>query len=246
MITGYNFHKMHVNERGTFATEVINMVTPFAATMPALNLHLKYVVAQAEKYGSSLAKLSLVDLSGKIADTDTELDAEVVNLRDYAEVCASRADAAFAQAGAAIVNTYRKVGWDMHRESFADETQRVTTLLSLLTTDPELVKAVATLRAESWITPIQANLQQLVDLLALRRDKQAVEEAKANTAQTSSELGKAIDKLFRFIKAEIEFYDRQELIALADQLNSNTARYTTLMAQRAARKSKGKDSSENE
>ena len=246
MINGFYFQKMHTNERGTFTTEVISMVTPFASTNPTLKNQLSQVVAQSSIYAGALSKLSFVDLSGKITATDAELDNEIVNLRDYAVVCASRSNADFAEAGSTIVNTYRKVGWEMHRESFADETQRVTTLLSLLDTDPELVKAVATLNAQSWIEPIRHKHQQLVELLAIRRDKQAVEATKGNTAKASADLGKAIDKLFRLIENEIEFYDRTELLPLVSQLNSNTARYTTLIAQRSSRNSKGNDSTENE
>ena len=146
-----------------------------------------------------------------------------------------RKNAAWAQAGQLIVNTYRKIGWDMDRMSYADETTRVDTLLSMLKNEPELRQAVETIQAQEWVTEIEEAQASFKQHSTARVDKTAAQEAKSNTVQAAKELGEAIAKEFRFIESEIEFYNKAELKDLVFKLNTIIAKYVTLQKQRATR-----------
>lgn len=235
MIDGYYFKKMHTNEKGAFASEVVNATTPFKVSSPNLAAHLQEVEARRLTYAKTLEKLSTVDLSSLIESDDDQRDKGLTNLRDYAQVCASRKNAAWAHAGQLIVNTFRKIGWDMDRMPYADETNRVDTLLSMLKNEPELVQALETIQGQEWVTEIEEGQANIKLHMAARVDKDAAQEAKSNTQQAASELGVAIAKLFRFIESEIEFYNKAELKDLAFKLNLIIARYVTLQKQRATR-----------
>jgi len=235
MINGYYFQKMHINEKGTFAAEVADATAPFAATMPALAAYKKTVDDRLAIYRKSLEKLSMVDLSSLIESDDDHRDNGLTNLRDYAQLCTERKNAAWAQAGQLIVNTYRKIGWDMDRMAYADETTRVDTLLSMLKNEPELRQAVETIQAQEWVTEIEEAQASFKQHSTARVDKTAAQEAKSNTVQAAKELGEAIAKEFRFIESEIEFYNKAELKDLVFKLNTIIAKYVTLQKQRATR-----------
>lgn len=235
MIDGYYFQKMHTNEKGAFAAEVVSAATPFKTSSPNLAAHLQEVEARRLAYAKTLEKLSTVDMSGLIESDDDQRDNGLTNLRDYAQVCASRKNAAWAHAGQLIVNTYRKIGWDMDRMPYADETNRVDTLLSMLKNEPELIQALETIQGQEWVTEIEEGQTSIKLHTAARIDKAAAQEAKSNTQQAAGELGVAIAKLVRFIESEIEFYSKAELKDLAFKLNLIIARYVTLQKQRATR-----------
>lgn len=233
MIDGYYFQKMHINEKGAFASEVAEATTPFATNMPALAAYKKTVEEKLAIYRITLEKLSLTDMSSLIEADDDQRDNGLTNLRDYAQVCASRKNAEWAHAGLLIVNTFRKVGWDMDRMPYADETNRVDTLLSMLKNEPELKQAVATIQGQDWVTEIEEGQTSFKQHSAARVDKSLEQEAKSNTAQAANELGDAIAKMFRFIESEIEFYGKVELKDLAFKLNKIISGYVTLQKQRA-------------
>lgn len=241
MIDGYYFQKMHINEKGAFATEVAEATTPFKVSSPNLATHLQETETRLAAYRKTLEKLSTVDLSSLIEGDDDQRDNGLTNLRDYAQVCASRKNADWAHAGQLIVNTYRKVGWDMDRMPYADETNRVDTLLSMLKNEPELKQAVETMKAQEWVAEIEEGQNNIKLHSAARVDKESVQEAKNNTAQAASQLGDAIAKLFRFVESEIEFYNKAELKDLVMKLNIIIGRYVTLQKQRATRAKNSKD-----
>lgn len=233
MIDGYYFQRMHINERGTFATEVVGVATPFKVSSPNLASYLQEVETRLAAYRKTLEKLSTVDLSSLIEADDNQRDNGLTNLRDYALLCSTRKNADWAHAGQLIVNTYRKVGWDMDRMPYADETNRVDTLLSMLKNEPELKQAVATIQGQDWVTEIEEGQTSFKQHSAARVDKSVEQEAKSNTRQAATELGSAIDKMFRFIDSEIEFYNKAELKDLVFKLNKIISGYVTLQKQRA-------------
>lgn len=233
MIDGYYFQKMHINERGTFAAEVVGVATPFKVSSPNLATYILEVETRLAIYRKTLEKLSTVDLSSLIEADDDQRDNGLTNLRDYALLCSTRKNAEWAHAGQLIVNTYRKVGWDMDRMPYADETTRVDTLLSMLKNEPELKQAVATIQGQDWITEIEEGQASFKQHSAARVDKAVEQEAKSNTRQAADELGSAINKLFRFVESEIEFYNKPELKDLVMKVNIIIGRYVTLQKQRA-------------
>ncbi len=226
---------MHINEKGCFAAEVTTAVAPFAECSLALQAHLKAVEEQLARFQRSLEKLSLADISSQVKADDGERDHGLANLRDYALLCAKRKDPSWAQGGQLIVNTFRKVGWDMGKAAYADETNQVDTLLALLSTEPELVQAVAAIQAHDWVEQIEEAQRRFRQHSAMRIDKVAAEEAKSCTTTEARRLGSAISKLFRLIESEVEFYNRAELAELVTRLNKIIEGYTTLQKQRAAR-----------
>ncbi|WP_320054748.1 DUF6261 family protein [uncultured Acetobacteroides sp.] len=241
MIDGYYFKKMHINEKGAFASEVAEATTPFKVSSPNLAAHLQEVEARLATYRKTLEKLSTVDMSSLIETDDDQRDNGLTNLRDYAQVCASRKNAEWAHAGQLIVNTYRKVGWDMDRMPYADETIRVDTLLSMLKTEPELKQAIETMKAQEWVAEIEEGQANIKAHSAARVTKEAEQEAKSNTAQAADLLGEAVAKLFRFVESEIEFYNKPELKDLVLKINTIIGRYVTLQKQRATRAKNSKD-----
>ena len=235
MINGCYYQKMHVNEKGTFAGEVAAAVAPFAECSPTLLAHLKAVEEQLARFRKSLEKLSIADISSQIKADDGERDRGLANLRDYALLCAKRKNPSWAQGGQLIVNAFRKVGWNMDKASYGDETNRVETLLTLLNTEPEQVQAVAAIQAHDWVEQIEEAQLRFRQHSATRIDKMAVEEAKSCSTTEARRLGSAISKLFRLIESEVEFYNRAELNELVVKLNKIIEGYTTLQKQRAAR-----------
>lgn len=241
MINGYYFQRMHVNEKGRFADEAIGAIAPFRTSSPALAAHIQEAEARLEAFQKSLQRLSTVDISSLIKEDDDQRDRGLINLRDYAQLCSSRKNEAWAHAGLLIVNTFRKVGWQMHEAPYADETNRVDTLLSMLKNEEELKQAVATILAQDWVAEIEEGQARFKEHSSARIDKAAAEEAKSNTRQAAGELGKSIDKLFRFIESEIEFYNKTELKEVVVKINTIVGRYVAEQKQRATRAKNGKE-----
>lgn len=235
MINGYYFQRMHVNEKGRFAVEALAAIAPLRANSPALAAHVQETEARLDAFQKSLQRLSTVDVSALIKADDDLRDSGLVNLRDYAQVCSARKNEEWAHAGQLIVNTFRKVGWQMHEAPYADETNRVDTLLEMLKEEEELKQAVAAIHAQDWVAEIEEGQARFKQHSSARVDKAAAEEAKSNTRQAAGELGKAIDKLFRFIDSEIEFYNKVELKELAVKINKVILTYVTLQKQRSTR-----------
>jgi hypothetical protein len=226
---------MHTNEKGTFAAEVAGAAAPFKTNAPALAAHLQEVDEKRAAFSKTLEKLSTVDLSSLMEIDDDQRDRGINNLCDYAQVCALRKNEKWAQAGQLVVNTIRKVGWNMDLLSYADETNRVDTLLNMLKNEPELKLAIETMQAQDWVTEIEEGQTSFKRHSAERVDKEAVQEAKNNSKQAANALGDAVAKLFRFIESEIEFYNKAELKELVVKFNTIIDKYVSLQKQRATR-----------
>lgn len=241
MIDGYYFQKMHINEKGNFASEVVGVSISFKASSPALAAHLLETETRLATFKKTLEKLSLVDISALMEADDNERDGGLVNLRDYAQVCASRSNAEWSQAGQKIVNTFKKVGWQMNEAPYGDETNRVDSFLNMLKTEPELQQAVTTIMGQDWVAEIESGQAKFKQHSAIRIDKNAVEEAKSNTSLAARELGIALDRMLRFIESEIEFYGKVELKTLVIKINEIISTYVVLQKQRATRALNAKD-----
>lgn len=235
MINGYYFQRMHVSEKGRFADEIICVVEPYKTSFPALATFLQETKNRSDIYMRSLQKLSIVDINSLIKKDHEQRCNGLVNLRDYAEVCSSRKNMAWSLAGQLIVNTFRKLDWKMHLASYAKVTTSVDTLLHMLKNEDELKQAVITTQAQEWVAEIEEGQNSYKQHSALRIDKLVVEEAKSNSREASRELGIAIDRLFRFIISEIEFYNKVELKELVVKINMIISTYITLQKQRYTR-----------
>lgn len=232
MIKPHAYHEMHINEKGNFADVVLAAVTPYCDNDADLAPLVAAVRAKNELLSQALQKVSLAEINKLLKEADALRDHGIVNLRDYAQACAARQNATWAQAGQLLVNAIKQTGWLMNRKGNKEETQLIDTLLAELDTQPKLREAIATINGQEWVEEIREGHASYKEYDMLRTSAQKSHDA-VSSRQAAQEVGKAINKLFRYINFQIEFKASEPYMNLASRLNVTILHARATLKQRA-------------
>jgi hypothetical protein len=234
MIKPHAFHDMRINEKGYFGDRVLDTVAPYADKDADLALLIEDVRAKNQRLTAALMKQSYASITKQMKADDSLRDHGFVNLRTYAQVCASRKDPIWAQAGQLLVNAIKKTGWGMNRKGNKEETMLVDTLLAEFDSQPKLREAIATINAQEWIDEIREGHASYEQHSRLRNSVKE-SKSKVNARRAAQELCQAINKLFRYINFYVEFKNSEPYKTLADSINTSIAECRKTLKQRATR-----------
>lgn len=234
MIQPLNFQLMHVNEKGTFTNKILDAAAPYKASNPEFAPVYEEANAKNQIFSKALQKMSYESIT-RLMEEDDDLRANgFTNLRDYAQLCASRKNPTWALAGQLLVDHIRKIGWDTAQKANAEETKLLDTLLNELESTPVLKEAIATINAQEWIDEIRQGQGNFKQHEAQRRSMKNSDE-KITTREAARQLGFAIDRLVRYVNFQIEFKNSADFISLSNTVNVIVDESAAVLKQRATR-----------
>ena len=235
MIKPHAYHEMHITEKGNFADKVLAAVTPYCDDDADLAPLVAAVRTKNEQLSRALQKVSNAEINKRLKEADALRDHGIVNLRDYAQACAARKNVTWAQAGLLLVSTIKQTGWLMNRKGNQEETKLIDTLLAELDTQPMLREAIATINGQEWVDEIREGHASYKEYDLLLSSAQCAQET-GSSRPAAQELGKAINKLFRYINFQIEFKASEPYTNLASRLNVTILHARATLKQRATQR----------
>lgn len=228
MISNHPYRQMRIPEKQVFATKIAAAANKAKKANPDLGAHIQAVECHTEALKKAYERMSDNPIAAEMVEADDMRDNGLINLREYAAICASHHNVEWVRAGETILGVFKDISWDIHRLRNPDESIRVDNLLIILKTYPKLKKAIATMHAQHWVEEIEEG--QLKFKEAHEKFKEQNENVVLIDLQPIvKNLGVALERLFQYINMRLEFMPNPELYNLAHKINDLIAAYKAKM-----------------
>lgn len=224
MISNHPYRLMSIPEKEAFVSAITKAAQKAKVRNPDLTHYIQSLECHLEALTKAYEKIKDIPVVTQLVKYDDIRDNGLINLRDYASICAMNNNVEWATAGETILSAYKDINWDIHRLRNADETSRIDNFLIVLKTYPRLVQAVTTINADHWVEEIE--LGQKHFKAAFGKYKEECKRCPIIDMQPIiKNLGIAIEQLFQYVNMRLEFAPNDELYAFNHKANDLIASY---------------------
>ncbi|RUT79190.1 DUF6261 family protein [Ancylomarina longa] len=220
----------------TFIGGVIALVEKVNTEELGLSVFVEKTKTEFEKFANAINREYTNPFTQLLIEADQHRDDRFIGLKSYIGACKYRKEEAYPGASEELERLIARVGTDLYKMPFAEESAALDTLIDELQSE-QYAKAIRTIRAKEWIDQLVESQEVYKNLI-----QQRIELPNTNTdtiGDTRKPLIRANRSLLLMISLQEQASENPAITELIDQLNNHISK--SMSSARLSNSSKNKE-----